>query len=63
MGEPILLLTVPEVAERLRVSRRTVYRLIEDGRIRVLHPVPGRTVISDREITAFVASLTGRRVA
>lgn len=28
MAEPILLLTVPEVAERLRVSRRTVERLI-----------------------------------
>ncbi len=63
MSEPIVLLTLPEVAARLRVSRRTVQRLVASGRLRALHPVPGRTLVSERELAAFVASLAGRRVA
>ncbi len=55
------LLTLPEAAQRLRVSRRTVERLIAAGRIRVLHPTPGRTVIAEREIEAYLAWL--RRAA
>lgn len=57
------LLTVDEVAARLRVSRRSVYRLIEEGRIRPIHPVPGKTRITVRELEAYVASLERRRVA
>jgi len=54
------LLTIPEVCDELRVSRRTVYRLIEQGRLRTVHI--GRLVrITRRELDAFLASL--RRAA
>lgn len=55
------LLTLPEVADALRVSRRSVERLIAAGRIRVVRPVPGKTLVEQRELEAFRASL--RRVA
>lgn len=56
-------LTLSEVAERLRVSTRTVRRLAAAGRLRVIHPSPGRTCITRRELAAYIASLEGRRVA
>lgn len=55
------LLTLDEAAERLRVSRRTVERLVRDGKLRVLRPAPRRVVIDEREVEAFIAAL--RRVA
>ncbi len=54
-------LTVKEAAEYLRVSRATLYRLMADHRIRVLHPSPGRTVIEARELDNYLAHL--RRTA
>jgi excisionase family DNA binding protein len=57
------LLTLDEVAAILRISRRSVHRLIAAGRIRVVHPSPGRTLVTQREVDAYVASLQGRRVA
>jgi excisionase family DNA binding protein len=57
------LLTVDEASARLRVSRRTFYRLVGEGRIRVVHPTPGRTLVTSRELDAYVASLERRRVA
>jgi excisionase family DNA binding protein len=57
------LLTVDEAAARLRISRRSFYRLVDAGRIRVIHPTPGRTMVTQRELDAFVASLERRRVA
>lgn len=60
MGEP-LVLTIDEAAASLRVSRRTLYRLIAAGRIRVIHPSPGRTLVERRELEAYVAAC--RRVA
>ena len=57
------LLTVPEVAARIKCSRRTVQRLVKRGRIRVVHPSPGLTRITERELAAYLASLEGRRVA
>jgi excisionase family DNA binding protein len=57
------LLTVDEAAGRLRVSRRTFYRLVDAGRIRVVHPSPGRTLVTSRELDAYLASLERRRVA
>lgn len=54
-------LTLPEVADRLRVSRRTVERLIARGRIRVVHPSEGRTCVEEREVEAYQAWL--RRAA
>ena len=55
------LLTLDEVAQALRVSRRSVERLVRAGRIRVLHPVPGRTLVERRELEAYVAGV--RRAA
>lgn len=54
-------LRLDEVAERLDVSRRTVERLIAAGRIRVIHPSPGRVRVERRELDAYMASL--RRAA
>ena len=41
------LLTLDEIASRLQVSRRTVERLVAEGRIRVLH-VGRRVRVTDR---------------
>lgn len=49
------LLTLPEVAEELRLSRRTVERLVRAGRIRVVRPSPGRTMVERRELNAYLA--------
>lgn len=48
------LLTVNEVAVQLRVSRRTVYREISEGRLRVFH-VRGKTLVELREVMAYLA--------
>lgn len=55
------LLTLTELAERLTVSVSTVKRLVRAGRIRVVHPSPGRTAVEEREVAAYLASL--RRAA
>jgi excisionase family DNA binding protein len=52
--------TIDEVAGRLRLSRRTVERLIKDGRIRIVRPSPGRVAITDRELRAYLAYLESR---
>jgi excisionase family DNA binding protein len=52
------LLTVAEVADRLRVSRRTVERLMAQGRLRPLK-VGRRTLVTSRELDAFVAHQEG----
>ncbi len=49
------LLTIAEVAARLRVSRRTVERLIAAGRIRTMRTSPGRVVVAERELNAYLA--------
>jgi len=49
-----LLLTVNEVARALGLSRRTVYRLVEEGKLKKVHPTPR----SAREsLEAFLRSL------
>lgn len=50
-------MTLPEAAALLRVSRRTLERLIRAGRIRVVHPSPGRTAIEARELDAYIAAI------
>lgn len=55
------LLTLAEVALELRLSRRTVERLIAAGRIRVVHPSPGRVLVERREVDAYLAAI--RRAA
>lgn len=52
---------VSEAAEMLSVSESTVWRQIRAGRIRVIHPSPGVTRITPRELDAYIASLEGRR--
>lgn len=54
------LLTLDEVATALRVKRRTVERLARAGRIRTIHPSPGRTAVTQRELAAYLASLERR---
>jgi excisionase family DNA binding protein len=56
------LLTLAEVSDKLRVSRRTVERLVAAGRIRVIR-IGRRVLVTDRELESFIASLRGRRVA
>lgn len=53
------LLTIPEVADRLRVSRRTVERLVKAGRIRTVN-IGRRRLVTDREFEAYVAAARGR---
>lgn len=48
------LLTVQEVADRLRVSRRTVERLMHERRLRPFK-VGRRTLITSRELDAYMA--------
>lgn len=57
------LLTLDEVADLLRVSTRTVRRLIADGHLRPVR-IGRRTLVTRRELEAWVAHLEGRsRVA
>jgi excisionase family DNA binding protein len=56
------LLTVPEVAERLRISQRTLRRLVAGGHLRPVR-IGSRTLFTDREVAAFVAASQRRRVA
>lgn len=61
-GREVLVLTLDQAAERLQVSRRTVNRLVSEGRLRPVRI--GRSPrITERELAAFVASLErpGRR--
>ncbi len=55
------LLTLAEVATRLRVSRRTVQRLVASGQLRVVK-VASKSLVTDAEVEAFVAAAF-RRVA
>jgi excisionase family DNA binding protein len=51
------LLTVPEVAGRLAVNRRTVERHIACGRLRAVRPVAGSPWrIREEDLEAFVAT-------
>jgi excisionase family DNA binding protein len=55
------LLTLNEVAAVLRVSVRTVQRLIASGQIRPTH-IGRRTLVTDREVESYL-SAAYRRVA
>ena len=53
--EPVRLLTLDTVAERLAVSRRTVERFVRRGELRVVRF--GASVrVTERELAAFVAA-------
>lgn len=47
------LLTIPEVADRMRVGRRTVERLIADGDLRSVL-VRRRRFVQDRELERYM---------
>ena len=49
------LLTLDEVADALRVSKRTVNRLVETGQIR-LTKVRRRSLVTEAELEAYVAA-------
>lgn len=49
-------LTVKEVAEQLQIAERTVYRYIEDGRIRATKI--GAWRIEETDLRAFIAAST-----
>ncbi len=53
------LLTVQEAASRLRVSRRTLYRLIAERRI-VVTKVRGSSFVTELELERYVKA-AGRR--
>ncbi len=54
-AEVIRLLTLPEVAERLAVSQRTVQYLVERGQLRAIRIGRSRRV-TEGELRAFVAA-------
>jgi excisionase family DNA binding protein len=54
-------LTIPEVADYLRVSRRTVFTLLRTGALQRTKLVGGRTVIHRASLDAFVARAAGPR--
>ena len=49
-------MTTREVAEMMRVSIRTVYRLARAGKIRRCHPAARRAVFSREEVLAYLRS-------
>lgn len=55
------LLTIPEVAERLRVHPRTVQRAISDGRLAVVEITARAPRIAESELERFVGACTRRR--
>jgi excisionase family DNA binding protein len=57
---PPTLLSIEEVARRLRVSRRTVERLIASGQVRTV-AIGRRRLIEAKEVDAYVAA--NRQVA
>lgn len=52
-----LLLTVNEVARALGVSRRTVFRLIDEGKLKRVHPTPRSARITRESLEAFLRAL------
>ena len=56
-------LTLNQAAAELTVSRRTVERLVREGRIRVVYISPGCPRVTHKELDAYMASIERRRVA
>jgi excisionase family DNA binding protein len=61
MTDP-LLLTIDEAAAALRLSSRTVKRLVARGELRPVR-IGARTLFTERELRAYIAAREGRRVA
>lgn len=52
------LLTVPQAAQRLTVSAAGVYRLIAEGKLRLVKPTPGTSRVRSDEVEAYLDSVT-----
>ena len=50
---------IKEVAELLRVSKPTVYRMMKDGKIKPVK-LGGRTLFKESELNRFIADLNGK---
>jgi excisionase family DNA binding protein len=61
MPEPQQLLTIAQVADRLQLSRRTVYRLVRRGLLRVVHVTPRRVRFRPADLDAYVAAREARK--
>ena len=53
-----MLISIPEAASELRVSRSTIYRLAEEGAIQIVH-VRGSARIPKKSVELYVESLCG----
>jgi excisionase family DNA binding protein len=57
------LLTLDEVAARLKCSRRQLDRIILSGHLRKIRLQPGNSPrVTERELGAYLASLEGRPI-
>ncbi|MGM8838506.1 helix-turn-helix transcriptional regulator [Thermus sp. 93170] len=56
-----LLLTYQEVARALGLSRRTVFKLVAEGKLRRVHPTPRSARITRESLLAFLRSLEEER--
>lgn len=56
MPDRIELLTVAEAVAEIRTSRRTFYRLVKEGRIRLVHQGT-RAYVTRRELDAYLATV------
>lgn len=54
------LLTIGEVAFRLRCSKRQVHRYIAEGRLRVIYIAPRSPRVKASEVEAFIAHCARR---
>ncbi|BFH76971.1 hypothetical protein TthTF19_21270 (plasmid) [Thermus thermophilus] len=52
-----LLLTYQEVARALGLSRRTVFKLVAQGKLKRVHPTPRSARITRESLEAFLRSL------
>lgn len=51
------LVTIPEAGKQLSVSRRTVYRLIDDGKLKRVYPRPKAARITSSSLTQYLDGL------
>ena len=54
------LLSLPEVAERLGISNRSVRTLVALGRISTIRPTPRRVLVSEDDLNAYILSCRER---
>lgn len=47
-------MTVPEMAQFLKVSRGTAYRLIQSGRIPAYRPSPRKTLVRQLDVEKYI---------